>query len=252
MRVNWPRCSSSRPLPPRPVTSYFVGADRLLGAAAGFDAHDVAVAHRGHEPEHAVLVRLQLDEDHAAAGPRQVVHLVGPAQHAARLPRGGDDHLLAGDLRHAHDFDALAHARIAAARARAGLDERLETEAQAVAVARHGDGMHRRRLVFGDHAALVGDRRDLAGHARVQAQCGHHPFAVAQLEELLDRLAVPGGCRHVDDAGRVGGAEVAEEHHRGARAARQHRQHRVALRAAAWRTGRALPSAASASRRARR
>ena len=43
-RVNWPRCSSSRPLPPRPVTSYFAGADRLLGAARRLDRQQIAIA----------------------------------------------------------------------------------------------------------------------------------------------------------------------------------------------------------------
>ena len=69
-RVNWPRCRSSRPLPPRPVTSYFVGADRLLGAAAGLDGHQVAIAGGGDEPEHAVVLRSQLDQDDAAARAR--------------------------------------------------------------------------------------------------------------------------------------------------------------------------------------
>ena len=35
-------------------------ADRLLAAAARFDAHQVAVAGRGDEAEHAVLVRRSL------------------------------------------------------------------------------------------------------------------------------------------------------------------------------------------------
>ena len=56
-RANSPRWSSSRPLPPRPVTSYFVGADRLLGAAAGLDRQQVAVAGRGDEAKEPIVLR---------------------------------------------------------------------------------------------------------------------------------------------------------------------------------------------------
>ena len=49
-------------------------------------------------------------------------------------------------------------------------------------------------------------------HARVEAERGDDPLAVLELEELLHRLAVAGGRRDVDDAARVGDAEVGEEH----------------------------------------
>ena len=55
-RVNWPRCSSSRPFPPRPVTSYLAvlivcSAPRLVSTR-----HEVAIAVRRDEADHAVLV----------------------------------------------------------------------------------------------------------------------------------------------------------------------------------------------------
>ena len=65
--------------------------------------------------------------------------------------------------------------------------------------------------------------------ARIEAERRDDPLAVLQLEEALDRLAVAGGRRDVDDPRRVGDAEVAEEHHRRARAAGQHRHHHVPL-----------------------
>jgi hypothetical protein len=84
-------------LPPRPGHLVLGGADRLLGAAAGLDRHQVAVALRGDEAEHAVVAARQLDQDDALARARQEVDLLGRAQHRARLPRGGDDRLVAGD-----------------------------------------------------------------------------------------------------------------------------------------------------------
>ena len=101
---------------------------------------------RRDEAEDAVLVA-ELDQDDALAGARQVVHLVGLAEDPRAFGRGGDQHFLAGHLRDADDFGAFGRPRVAPAGARARLDERLEAEAQRVAVARDGDRVHRRRLV---------------------------------------------------------------------------------------------------------
>src|SRR5438477_5710244 len=42
------------------------GADRLFRAAARFDGHQIAVAGRRDEAQHAIRLRRQLDQDHAA------------------------------------------------------------------------------------------------------------------------------------------------------------------------------------------
>src|SRR5688500_11469900 len=45
----------------------FGGADRLLAAPARFNPHQIAIARRGDEAEHMILLRLQFDEDHPLA-----------------------------------------------------------------------------------------------------------------------------------------------------------------------------------------
>src|SRR4029079_8192850 len=50
------------PLAAAPGHLVFRGADRLLGAAGGLDAHQIAVALRRHEANHLVLVADQLDQ----------------------------------------------------------------------------------------------------------------------------------------------------------------------------------------------
>ncbi len=122
---------------------------------------------------------------------------------------------------HADDLRALGDARESPAGARARLDERLEREAQAVPVARHRDGVDRRR----DFGIL---RRHHAA-ARIEAERRHDFLAVLEFEETLNRLAVAGGRRHVGNPRRVRRAEVAEEHDARPRAAGQHGQHRVAF-----------------------
>ena len=122
-------------------------ADRLLRAARRFDGHQVAIARRRDEAEDAVAL-IELDQDDAAAGPGQEVHLVGLGQHGARLARRGDQDLLAGRARDADELGALRARAVAAAGAGARLDERLEAEAQAVAVARDRNGVDRRRDPF--------------------------------------------------------------------------------------------------------
>ena len=66
----------------------------------------------------------ELDEDDALARAGEIVHFVGAAQDGARLFGRGDDDLVPCDLRDADDFDALRWTRVAAAGARAWLDER--------------------------------------------------------------------------------------------------------------------------------
>ena len=183
------------------------GADGLFGAARGFDRQQIAVAGRRDRAEHPVLVA-QLDEQHALARARQEVHLVGLAEDAARLGGRGDQHFAAGEPRDVDDLGAFRRPRVAAAGARARLDEAVEVEAQRVAVARHRDGVHRRRR----RPSFFG--ADVAGDARVEAHRGDDLLAVLQLELLLDRLAVAGRRRHVDDLAGVGDAEVREEHAR--------------------------------------
>src|SRR5688572_1436174 len=200
----------------------FGGADGLLAAPAGFNTHQIAIARRRNEAEHVILLRLQLDEDHPFARPGQVIHLVGATEDRARVMGGGNHDFRAGDLRDADDLDAVGWPCVAPAGARARFDERFETEAQAVAVAPHGKGVHRR----GDTFLL---RRDVASHSRIQAERADDPLAVAKLEELLHRLAVPRRCGDVDDARGIRRTEVAEEGDARPRAARQHGEDAVAL-----------------------
>ena len=75
----------------------------------------------------------------------------------------------------------------------------------------------------------MADGFDVAGHARVEAQRGDDLLAVLQLEQALNRLAVAGRRGHVDDAARVGDAEVGEEDAGRARAAGEGREHGVAF-----------------------
>src|SRR6185295_11462499 len=106
------------------------------------------------------------------------------------------------DLRDADDFRSRRWTGIAAARPRARLDEALEPESQAEAVARHRDRVDRRWVL-----GMFGGRLDVAGRARVEAHRPDDPLAVLQLEKPLDRLAVAGRRRHVDEAARVRDAE---------------------------------------------
>ena len=109
-----------------------------------------------------------------------------------RLSRGRDDDFLASHFLGPDDLRVLRRPGEPAAGTRARVDERLEAEPQAEAVARHRYRVYRRRLAF-----LA--RGDIADHARVQAERRHDALAVAQLEQLLDRLPVAGRRRHIDD-----------------------------------------------------
>mgnify|MGYP003694672285 CR=1 FL=1 len=125
IRVNWPRWSSSRPLPPRPVTSYLpvlmvCSAPRVVSTV-----EQVAVAGRGDGAEDAVL-GAELDQDHALAGSGQEIHLVGPARHAAGLGGGGNQDLVAGQPGDVHDLRRFGRPCVAAARAGARLDQPVE------------------------------------------------------------------------------------------------------------------------------
>ena len=119
-------------------------------------------------------------------GPERIVHLVGATQDA-RAPRSVAAMTISSprNLRDADDLDAVRRTREAPAGARAGLDERLEAEAQAVAVARHRD-----RVDLRDRAFLL--RSDIPGDPRIEAHRRDDALAVAQLEQLLHRLAVSG------------------------------------------------------------
>src|SRR5687768_13749055 len=198
------------------------GADRLFGSPARFDPHDVTVASRRQEAKNPVFIRRQLDENDPLPRARQVIDLVGAAQDGARLLGGRNDDFRSGHLRNANDLDALRGTRISSAGTRARLDERLETEPQAVAVAGDGKGVDR-----GNGVGLP--RGDRSGYTWVEAERRDDTLAVAQLEQLLHWLAIAGGRRHVDDARRVGDAEVRKECDGGARAPRKHGQHAVAL-----------------------
>ena len=95
IRVNWPRCSSSRPLPPRPVTSYL---PVLMVCSA---PRVVSTVSRSRSPVEAMEPRTRssspsLIRMHAFPGPGQEVDLVGLAQDAAGLGGGGDQDLAAG------------------------------------------------------------------------------------------------------------------------------------------------------------
>src|SRR6188768_1371217 len=58
-------------------------ADRLFGAAARFDRHQVAIASGGDETEHAVVLRIELDENDATPWPGKEIDLVGLAEDGA-------------------------------------------------------------------------------------------------------------------------------------------------------------------------
>src|SRR5687767_2101865 len=68
----------------------FRGADRLFGAAAGLDPHQVTFARGRNETKHPVLPRLKLDQDDTLAWTGEEVDLVGGTQDGARLLRGRD------------------------------------------------------------------------------------------------------------------------------------------------------------------
>src|SRR3954454_6157289 len=72
-------------------------------------------------------------------------------------------------------------------------------------------------------------RRDHADYPRVETHRGDDALAVLQLELLLNRLAVAGRGRHIDEARRVRDAEVREEHAARARAPGERREHGIAL-----------------------
>ena len=132
-------------------------------------------------------------------GPAEEVDLVDLAEHRARLARGGDDDLVAGDAGDADDLRAFGDAREPPAGARARLDERLEREAQAVAVARHRQAAWTRRRRPPGSSTVI----DARPRPRIQAQRGDDLLAVLELEQALDRLAVAGRRRHVGDPRRV-------------------------------------------------
>src|SRR6185295_12187938 len=122
----------------------FRRADRLFAAAARLHTEEVPIPARGNESEDAVVLRRQLDQNHALARTGEVVHLVRAAEQPACLRGGDDDHFVARQPRDADDLDAFARAREAAPGSRTRLDERLETESQAVAIARHRNRMNGR------------------------------------------------------------------------------------------------------------
>src|SRR5262245_31784502 len=77
------------------------GADGLLAASRCLDREQIALAGGRDEPEHAVVVIGQLDENDALAGARQIVHLGCPGEQAACLS-GSHNH----DFRTTYQFDA--------------------------------------------------------------------------------------------------------------------------------------------------
>src|SRR3954471_16872792 len=111
------------------------GADRLLRAATGLYCHQVAVSDRGNEPQHAIA-SIELDQDHAAPRAGEEIDFVSLAEERPGLARRSDDRLAAGDLAHPNHLGVLRRARIPSSGARARFGERLEAEAQTVAVAR--------------------------------------------------------------------------------------------------------------------
>src|SRR5262249_40983240 len=155
-------------------------------------------------------------------GARQEVHLFGLAQDAAGFRAGRDEHLAAAEPGDVEDFGPLGRTRVSAPRARARLDKSVQVEPKRVAVAPDPDGMPGRRIAF-----LL--RHDHPGAPRIAAHRGDDTFAVLELELLLDRFAISGRRRDVDESTAVRDSEVGEEHARGARAARKGRQHRIAL-----------------------
>src|SRR5207237_10104648 len=146
----------------------------------------------------------------------------GPREDRARVARRSYDDLSTRQSRNADELRPLACLRVAATRARARFGERLQAEAQAVAVAADGDGVH----------AWLGPflpRLDLTGDARIETQRRQDPLTVLQLEEALDRLAVSGGRRDIGKASRGGDAAVAEEHRHRPRAPRERREHLISF-----------------------
>ena len=150
---------NSRPLPPLPVTSYG-GADGC-SAPGWFRQSTGRGPHRRDEPEHAVLLRVQLDEDDALPGPDR--KLISSALRASPAPAPSrDDGLAAVD-----HGDATTSAPPARSAARPGCwaPQRLQAEPQAVAVARDGDGVRR-------HAAWL-PRLDAPRDPRIETDGGN-------------------------------------------------------------------------------
>ncbi|EAU62171.1 conserved hypothetical protein, partial [Stigmatella aurantiaca DW4/3-1] len=171
----------------------------------------VLLARCHREELHHAVPRLHLDDQDPLARARQLVHLRGPAHRRVGALRQHRQEILLAHRLHADDLIPLARLGVAAARARGDLHVPLQREAQA-------------QPILGDGHQLL-----RPGQPGVQRQRADNPLAVVELEQLLHRVPVASGGRHVVEAGDVGGAEVAEEHQVRLEAARQHRHHRVAL-----------------------
>src|SRR5215467_2856621 len=197
------------------------GADRLFSAAAGFDREDVAISGRRDEAEHSVLFA-ELDEQHALAGAGQVVHFLGLRQDAAALGGGRNEDLTSSVTCRAHNLRVFRRPGKPAAGPGARLDQALEAEPQRKPVAADSHAVHRRRVAF-----LL--RLDVADRPRIQTERADDPFAILQLELLLNRFAVAGRGRYVDYTARIRDAEVGEEHARRPRAASERGQHGITL-----------------------
>src|SRR3972149_2499160 len=88
----------------------------------------------------------------------------------------------------------------------ARLEEALKAEAEGVSV-----GRDRQSMDLGSEVRSLFIHGDVSNDAGVQAEGGHDPLAVPELEERLDGDPVPGGRGKVDDPRGIGGAEVREE-----------------------------------------
>ena len=222
IRVNWPRCSSSRPLPPRPVTSYF--AVQIVCSAPRL----VSTVSRSRSPVEATnpRTRSSFDDSLIRMTPRPGPERKFTSSALVRIARASRvaAMTISPPVRRATPTISAdsGGAREPAAGARARLGKRLQAEPQAVAVAGHRNRLDPRLVPF---LAWL----DLAGDPGIEAQRRDDALAVLQLEEALDRFAVAGGRRNIRQPGAVGHAEVAEERRRRARAAGHDRQHLIAL-----------------------
>src|SRR4029077_16507192 len=101
---------------------------------------------------------------------------------------GRNQDLVARNSCDANELCAVCRFRKPPATSRARLDEGLEAESHAVAIARHAHRVHVRNL-----SLLAGG--DVPDYARIEAQRADDFFAVLQLEEALNRFAVTRGRR---------------------------------------------------------
>ena len=146
------------------------------------------------------VVLAELDEHHALARAREVVHLLDAADHRPALLADGQQGLVAVDLLDADDLRALGRPGVLSGRR--GCSARRTARHRTAARSRRWS--RRPRASPGRASGCFGSSA-MSPIARGSiAVGGDDPLAVLELEQLLDRLAVAGGSGDVDDPAGVG------------------------------------------------